>query len=246
MEPAVSNQTGGVPGKTDGQYGPENGEWAKVSPASFLNGESRMLAVLRPQSRDLTVMLDVKANDVTLEPGREIGPISFRGGPNRFFDVFVTQGGNNSGLGLNPPYSAGGQHDSVRVLLNGEPYDNSAGCIRGAVDRNATSPYFTGAHTMVELRVKTGAQGCVEPAPSFWSASLPVAGTPQTVAAAALSYNDAGIITVTPAGEGRFGDRACSDGVDNDGDGKVDIGDLDCAFPPVSNPLQASVKVKVK
>lgn len=228
----VSSPQSGTPGGIDGQFGPGSGEWSNVNAATFTGGDSKMLAVLRPGTRELTVMFDVRTNDVALQQGQEVGPISFQGGPGRYFDVFVNQGGNNSNFAPNPSSNFGGLMDSVRVLLNGEPFDNSAGCIRGAIDRNSTSPNFTEPHNLIELSVSTGAGGCAAPGPSFWTASLPGIGGRTVVAAATVTFDDAGVTSVTPVGEGRSGDRSCSDGIDNDGDGKLDSGDLDCVVPP--------------
>jgi hypothetical protein len=239
--PTISSPQSNSLSNTDGQFGPGSGEWANANAATFAKGESKMMAVRR--SGDLTVMFDVRTNDVALQQGQEVGPISFQGGAGRYFDVFVNQGGNNSNFGPNPSFTFGGTMDSVRVLLNGKPFDNSAGCIRGAVDRNSSSPNFTEPHNLVELSVRTGAGGCAEQGPSFWTASLPGVGGRTVVAAATIASDDAGVVGITPVGEGRSGDRSCSDGVDNDGDGDPDSGDVDCVVPPVPNLIEALLRL---
>ena len=65
--------------------------------------------------------------------------------------------------------------DAVRVMLNGQPFENSAGGVLGAVDLNATSPNFPGvAHNLVEigLRLSYSPGGCYSPPPAYQSASL--------------------------------------------------------------------------
>ena len=73
------------------------------------------------------------------------------------------------------------------MYLNGEPFDNSAGCVEGAVDYNATSPNFISAHNLFELEVRLSAfpGGCYSPEPAFWSATLPTVRATATAALAA-------------------------------------------------------------
>lgn len=225
-------------GLTNGQYGPPGDEWAGMNAVSFLNGQSRMLATIRPGG-DLSVLFDVGQSTNAVERTREVGPISFQDGPDRYFDIFVNQGNSNTGFGPNPTSDFGGYMDSVRVLLNGRPFDNSAGCIRGALDHNSTSPAFPEPHNIVEVLVKNGPGGCAGSEPSFWSAVLPVGpatgpegGLEPVVAAATVAFDGNGSTIVTPVGEGVTGTRMCSDGADNDADGEADAADPDCD-PPV-------------
>ena len=121
-------------------------------------------------------MHDFSLSTVPLDPGQEVGPVRFQVGGNSFFDVFIIQGGANTNVGPHAMSSQGGLGDGVRVLLNGQPFDNSAGCIQGAVDFNTTSPNFPSvAHNLVELEVHlTGSPGgCYSPEAAFWSATLP-------------------------------------------------------------------------
>lgn len=76
------------------------------------------------------------------------------------------------------------------MYLNGALFDNSAGCVEGAVDHNPTSPNSAIAHNLFELEVRlTGNPGgCYSPEPAFWGATLP---TVRPTAAAALVSPDA-------------------------------------------------------
>jgi hypothetical protein len=162
--------------EVDGQFEPGPGEWGDVTPLSFLNGTSQVYTALDDEADASYLMYDFSLSTNALAVGEEIGPISFKVGDNRFFDVFIVQGGPNTGFGLHPAASEGGVGDHVRVLLNGVPFDNSAGCVEGAVDFNASSPSFPGvAHNVAELEVRLTGQpgGCYSPEPAFWSATLP-------------------------------------------------------------------------
>lgn len=139
------------------------------------------------------------------------------------------------------------------MLLNGQPFNNSAGCVTGAVDFNSTSPNFPGlAHNLFELRVALtgGPGGCYSPEPAFWSATLPgvrpIVPMPAPFGIAALpvvesftasetfvSVSSNGTTSVVPTVEGPQGDPTCSDGLDNDGDGATDRNDTACAVPLV-------------
>src|SRR5207245_6481547 len=120
------------------------------------------------------LMYDYRLNTAPLSVGQTVGPISFQVGSGSFFDVFITQGGANTEFGPNPATSAGGTGDTVKVYLNGEPFDNSAECVKGAVDHNSTSPNFSEAHNLVELEVRLRSfGGCYSSEPAFWSATLP-------------------------------------------------------------------------
>jgi hypothetical protein len=157
---------------TDGQFEPPTGEWAAITPASFLGGDSLVYSAVEGQ--DIYLMYDYRLNSAPLSVGQTVGPISFQVGAGSFFDVLVTQGGLNSELGSHPATSQGGSGDTVQVSLNGAPFDNSSGCVAGAVDHNSSSPNFSAAHNLVELEVRLrGFGGCYSPEPAFWSATLP-------------------------------------------------------------------------
>ena len=230
----------------DGQFEPEAGEWADVTPATFLDGASKVYTSLDPGTDAIYLMYDVSPNTNPTQLGDEVGPVKFQIGNNSFFDVFVIQGGDNTNFGPHPTTSAGGIGDRVRILMNGQPFDNSAGCVKGAVDFNGTSPNFGRPHNLVELEVRlTGfSGGCYSPEPAFWSATLPVvtvlgasiraaqASTPENVVVSQSFVDidtETGNTTVTPLTEGPFGDPTCSDGIDNDGDGLIDSADPGCA-----------------
>src|SRR5262249_13085845 len=125
-----------------GQFEPEAGEWADVTPASFLSGASKVYTSLDPGRDAIYLMYDFSLSTVPLAAGDEVGPVTFQVGNNSVFDVFIIQGGSNTNFGPHPATSEGGAGDRVRVLLNGAPFDNSAGCVVGAVDFNTTSPNF--------------------------------------------------------------------------------------------------------
>jgi hypothetical protein len=170
----IDNPPSPVDIETDGQFGPPSGEWTTIKPASFLGGDSLVYSAVEGQ--DIYLMYDYRRNTVPLSVGQTVGPISFQVGSGSFFDVFITQGGPNTEFGPNPPSSAGGAGDTVQVFLNGEPFDNSVGCVKGAVDHNSTSPNFLsfGPHNLVELEVRLRAfGGCYSDEPAFWSATLP-------------------------------------------------------------------------
>lgn len=171
--PPIDNPPSPVEIEVDGQFGPPAGEWQAITPASFLNGDSLVYSAVEGQ--DIYLMYDHPLNSAPLSVGQTVGPISFQVGSGSFFDVFVTQGGPNTEFGPNPPTSAGGNGDAVQVFLNGVPFDNSAGCVEGAVDHNSTSASFTAAHNLVELEVRLRGfpGGCYSPEPAFWSATLP-------------------------------------------------------------------------
>jgi hypothetical protein len=160
----------------DGQFGPATGEWTDVTPGVFLNGEAKTYAAVDPGNDAIYLMYDVKDNTAPLAVGGQVGPISFQVGSNNFIDVFVIQGGANTGFGPNPPTSQGGAGDKVQVYLDGHFFDNSSGCVTGAVDFNSTSPSYLGAHNLVELEVRLNGigGGCYSPQRAFWSATLPV------------------------------------------------------------------------
>src|SRR6185503_11606448 len=121
-------------------------------------------------------------------------------GSGSIFDVFIIQGGPDTNFGPHPITSAGGTGDRVRVLLNGVPFDNSAGCVEAAVDFNTTSPNFPGVgHNVAELEVRlTGNPGgCYSPEPAFWSAALP--GVQPLGSLVALTAGSSTIFTVSQA-----------------------------------------------
>jgi hypothetical protein len=259
----VVNPPSGAEITIDGQFEPETGEWADVTPATFLGGASKVYTTLDPGRDAIYLMYDFSLSTVPLAVGDEVGPVSFQVGNNSLFDVFIVQGGSNTNFGPHPTTSQGGMGDHVRVLLNGAPFDNSAGCVVGAVDFNTTSPNFPGVgHNLAELRVHlSGGGDCYSPEPAFWSATLPgVRPLGPTLRAAATTGSDiftvsqsfvhidtgSGTTVVTPLEEGPFGDPTCSDGIDNDGDGLVDGQDPDCAQPPPSGQGVIGSKLQVK
>jgi len=157
----------------DGQYEPEDGEWSDVAPVSFLDGASHVLTGLDVDRDRMFVMFDFSLSTERLAVGDEVGPISFQSNGN-VFDVFIVQGGPDTDFAPNPAMSSGGTGDTVRVLLNGLPFDNSNGCIAGAVDFNTTSPSFATGHNLVELSVHLASHGgCYDPDLVAWSATLP-------------------------------------------------------------------------
>jgi cysteine-rich repeat protein len=256
--PPITNPPSAHEITVDGQFEPPAGEWADLTPASFLNGQSKVYTSLDPNADAIYLMYDFVLSTTPLAVGQEAGNVSFQVGGNSFFDVFFIQGGPNTNFGPHPATSEGGTGDRVRVLLNGQPFDNSAGCIQGAVDFNTTSPNFPGVpHNVVELAVRlTGSPGgCYSPEPAFWSATLP--GVRPIVAAARRSARAAapdataetfevsasfvniapnGNVSVMPVIEGPPGDPTCSDGIDNDGDGLIDGADTGCFAISPSNP----------
>jgi Bacterial Ig-like domain (group 1)/Thrombospondin type 3 repeat len=190
--PPIDNPPSPVEIETDGQFGPPSGEWTTTTPASFLGGDSLVYSAV--EGEDIYLMYDYRLNSAPLSEGQTVGPISFQVGSGSLFDVFITQGGPNTEFGPDPATSAGGSGDTVKVYLNGEPFDNSAGCVKGAVDHNSTSPNFATPHNLVELEVGLRAfGGCYSSEPAFWSATLPSVtptGSPSVAAAAAETTQD--------------------------------------------------------
>ena len=229
----------------DGQFtppGPE-GDWSGVVPVDFFKNKSHVYSALDGGTDAIYLMYDFELSTNPLAVGAEAGPVSFKVGNGSFFDVFFIQGGDPGTLGAG---------DGVRVLLNGSPFDNSAGCIHGAVDFNTTSPVIGApAHNVFELEVGlTGSGGgCYSPEPAFWSATLPgvlPAGDPDLAVSASFvniacastgcTPGDSATTSVQPALEGPNGDATCSDGIDNDGNGLIDAADAKCA-PNVEGPV---------
>jgi len=241
----------------DGQFEPEPSEWADVTPVSFLDGASQVYTSLDEGRDAIYLMYDFSLSTNPLAVGDEIGPVRFQVGNSSVFDVFIIQGGPDTNFGPHPATSEGGTGDRVRVLLNGQPFDNTAGCVIGAVDFNTTSPGFPGvAHNLAELEVHlTGSPGgCYSPEPAFWSATLPgvrpigalahalsdqvdVASGSSEIFVVSQSFvnidSGTGSTAVTALVEGPPGDPTCSDSIDNDGDGMVDASDPDCIAPPL-------------
>src|SRR5439155_22955234 len=100
---------------------------------------------------------------------------------------------------------------------------------------------FEHNHFELEVHLTGFPGGCYSPEPAFWSATLPgvlPSGDPNLEASE--SFVDVcaptetgctpGNTTVTPVVEGPPGDRTCSDGSDNDGDGFTDRADSDCVL----------------
>jgi Beta-propeller repeat/Thrombospondin type 3 repeat len=213
--PPASNPPSAFPITVDGQFEPPAGEWSDITPVSTMSGANLVYNALDSGRDTLYVMYDYSPSTDPLAVGDEIGPVSFQVGANDFFDVFVIQGGPNTGFGPQPITSDGGTGDAVRVTLNGQPFDNSAGCVRGAVDLNATSPNFPGvAHNLVEigLRLSYAPGGCYSPPPAYQSASLRGSTSPGPVLHALVAGDDVivaqlfvavdpttGETTVTPA-----------------------------------------------
>lgn len=190
--PPVVNPPSAEPITVDGQFEPGPGEWWDVTPVSFLNGASRVYVGLDQGQQAIFLLYDFSLSTEALAVGDEVGPITFQVGGGSLFDVYIVQGGPNTDFGPHPTTSTGGTDDHVRVVLNGQPFDNSANCIQGAVDFNTTSPNFPGlGHNVAELAVRLSGQpgGCYSPEPAFWSASLPGVQpiVPLTHGAAALT-----------------------------------------------------------
>lgn len=173
--PPIVNPPSALAITIDGQFGPVNGEWQDVTPASFLNGSSKIYSDTDPGNDAIYLMYDVGTSTTPLAVGDRVGPVSFQVGAGSFFDVFFVQGGPNTLLGPNPVTSQGGTGDQVEVYLNGDPFDNSNGCVEGAVDFNSTSPNFGTAHNLLELEVGLvgNGGGCYYPGTAFWSATIP-------------------------------------------------------------------------
>ena len=243
--PIHNNAPSGLTINVDAQFGPTTGEWigADMKAASFLLDQSQVYAGLDVAQDAIYLMFDLAQSTVPLAVGSEVGPVSFKVGSGSFFDVFVIQGGPNTNFGLDPATNEGGVGDTVRVLVNGQPFDNSSGCIVGAVDFNSTSPTFPDAHNLVELEVHLtgGPAGCYSPEPAFWMATLPIVipsqaltMQPAVVARAFVTVDtNTGYTLVTPNIEGPPTDPSCYDNSDNDGDGGVDGADSDCRIPSV-------------
>jgi cysteine-rich repeat protein len=254
--PPITNARSAYPITIDGQFEPSAGEWSDVTPVEFVGGASRVYTALDPDADAIYLMYDFSLSTTPIALGEEAGHISIQVGGNGFIDVFIVQGGPDSLAGPHPTESTGGTGDGVRVLLDGRPFDNGAGCIKGAVDFNSTSPNFPGiAHNVFELEVHlTGTGGgCYSPQPAFWSAVLPgvqplIPGVVRAAVlpgamvefAASASFVDigpGGTTSVTPIVEGPPGDATCSDGLDNDGDQLVDALDPDCAATTTTTTL---------
>jgi Nidogen-like/Thrombospondin type 3 repeat len=170
--PPIVNPPTGFEIGVDGQFEPPAGEWSDVTPATFLGGDSKVYSVVEGDA--IYLMYDLSTSTRPLDIGERAGPVSFQVGGGSFFDVFFVQGGPNTDFGAHPATSEGGSGDRVVVNLNGQPFDNSAGCVEGAVDHNSTSPNFAQAHNLFELEVRlTSFGGCYSPEPAFWSATLP-------------------------------------------------------------------------
>jgi hypothetical protein len=189
--PPIVNPPTGTEITVDGQFEPPSGEWGDVTPATFLGGTSKVYSVVEGDA--IYLMYDVSTSTGPLSIGERAGPVSFQIGGGSFFDVFFVQGGPNTDFGRNPATSEGASGDRVVVFLNGEPFDNSAGCVEGAVDSNSTSPNFANAHNLFELEVRlTGTPGgCYSPEPAFWSATLPTVRP--TAAATIAQATDGGL-----------------------------------------------------
>ncbi len=194
--PPITNPPSAFPITMDGQFGPPTAEWFGVTPATFLGGQSKVYTVVDPTTLAITLMYDVELSTDALAMGARIGPVSFQVGGGSYFDVFIIQGGPNTGFGPNPASSSGGTGDQVEVYLNGVPFNNSDGCVHGAVDHNSTSPNFAAAHNLVELEIKLNGfgGGCYSPEPAFWSATIP------TVIPAALRGGAGGYANLTTSG----------------------------------------------
>jgi hypothetical protein len=174
--PPVVNPPSSEEITVDGQFEPGPGEWWDVTPVGFLNGASKVYTSLDPGQNAIYLLYDFSYSTNPLALGDEVGPITFQVGSGSIFDVFIIQGGPDTNYAPQPTSSDGGAGDHVRVLLNGAPFDNSAGCVEGAIDFNTTSPNFPGlGHNVAELEVRlTGNPGgCYSPEPAFWSAALP-------------------------------------------------------------------------
>lgn len=172
--PTVENSASAVAVSVDGQFEPAAGEWSDVFPVTFLNATSKAYTTTDADNGKISLLLDFSLSTNPLSIGEEIGPITLKSGSD-VFNVYVVQGGANSNLTPNPVTSTGGTGDIVRVVLNGLPFDNTAGCFAGAVDFNTTSPNFADGHSIVEIsaRLVGTPGGCYSPSPTFWNAVLP-------------------------------------------------------------------------
>jgi hypothetical protein len=117
--PPVVNPPSAFTIEVDGQFEPPSGEWADITPVTYLNGDSKVYTSLDPAEEDIYLMYDVRTSSVPLPPGGEVGPVSFQIGGGSYFDVFIVQGGPDTNFGSHPATSDGGAGDEVRVLLNG-------------------------------------------------------------------------------------------------------------------------------
>lgn len=173
--PAVINTPSTSAITVDGQFEPGSGEWADVTPVSYMGGDALVYTTLDPSRDAIYVMIDFSLSTARLAIGDEVGPISFDLGVDGIVDVFVRQGGADSDATAHPVSSTGGSGDSLRILLNGIPQDVTSGCLNAAVDFNTTSPNFNSGHNVVELSVRLFGHpgGCYSPGPSFWSVTLP-------------------------------------------------------------------------
>ncbi len=216
--PPIVNAKSNFEIAVDGQFGPSAAEWTDVTPATFLAGDSKIYASADPGNDAVYLMYDVSQSTRALNVGERVGPVSFQVGAGRSFDVFLIQGGPNTGFGPNPATSAGGAGDGVEVYFNGVPFDNSNGCVRGAVDYNSTSPNFPGiAHNLFELEVEFSGGpvgGCYSREPAFWTATLPTvrplaelisaaqaADSPTIVSAAFFDIDSSGTTILHPLPE---------------------------------------------
>jgi hypothetical protein len=185
--PPTSNPPSAFEIQTDGQFTPAGQEWWDVTPIDFLNGDAKVYATLSPAEDAIYLMYDARDSTTPLEVGEEGGHIAFQV-DGELFDVFFIQGGPNTGLSA---ATSGGTGDGVRVLLNGQPFDNSIGAVLGAVDFNSSSPGFPGeAHNLFELQVLLAGNpgGVYSPEPAFWSAEIPTFG-PLSLAASAPAFS---------------------------------------------------------
>jgi hypothetical protein len=175
--PPIVNPPSAFVIEPDGQFGPATEEWSDVTPAVFLDGDSKVYSSADPGGDAVYLMYDCSRSTRPLEVGERVGPVSFQIGGGSSFDVFFIQGGPNTMFGPNPGTSSGGSGDQVEVYLNDLPFDNSNGCVEGAVDFNTTSANFPGlGHNLFELevsRVGHSNNGCYYDGTAFWSATLP-------------------------------------------------------------------------
>ncbi len=170
----VVNPPSAIEITVDGQFGPANGEWSDITPVTFVGGASKVYSAIDPGNDAIYLMYDVATNNQPTSVGDRLGPVSFQAGFGDYFDVYVVQGGPNTNHGPNPGSSDGGAGDQVQIYRNGNWFDNSGGCISGAVDYNTTSPNDATPHNLVELEVRlSGNGGCYNPDPAFWTVTLP-------------------------------------------------------------------------
>ena len=92
----------------DGQFEPTAGEWADVTPISYLGGQSKVYTSLDEGKDAIYLMYDFGLSAAPLALGDEVGPVTFQVGAGSIFDVYISQGGADTNFGPHPATS--GRH----------------------------------------------------------------------------------------------------------------------------------------